>query len=82
MGPGTFIAQILAIAGGDNIFADATMNWTTVSLEQVVRRDPDVVVLPVGERPPPPRTACAPNPDGESSARSGGDAWYRSKPTW
>ncbi len=51
MGPATFIAQILDLAGGESIFADAAMNWPTVSLEQVVRRDPDVVVLPVGEMP-------------------------------
>lgn len=51
MGPGTFIAQILDLAGGENVFADAAMNWPTVSLEQVVRRDPDLVVLPVGEMP-------------------------------
>lgn len=51
MGPATFIAQILDLAGGENIFADAATNWPTVSLEEVVRRDPDVVVLPVGEMP-------------------------------
>jgi iron complex transport system substrate-binding protein len=51
MGPATFIAQILGLAGGENIFADAATNWPTVSLEEVVRRDPDVVVLPVGEMP-------------------------------
>jgi iron complex transport system substrate-binding protein len=33
------------------VFADAAMNWPTVSLEQIVRRDPDLVVLPVGEMP-------------------------------
>jgi iron complex transport system substrate-binding protein len=52
MGPATFIGQILDLAGGDNVFADAAMNWPTVSLEEVVRRDPDVIVLPVGEMPP------------------------------
>jgi iron complex transport system substrate-binding protein len=51
MGPETFIAQILDLAGGDNVFDDATTNWVTVSLEEVVRRDPDIVVLPVGEMP-------------------------------
>ena len=51
MGPATFIAQVLDLAGGDNIFGDATANWPMVSLETVVRRDPDVVVLPVGEMP-------------------------------
>jgi iron complex transport system substrate-binding protein len=48
-GPGTFIDQLLDIAGADNIFHDATSNWPTVSLEEVVKRDPDIVVLPVGE---------------------------------
>jgi iron complex transport system substrate-binding protein len=48
-GPGTFIDQLLDIAGAENIFSDATSNWPTVSLEEVVKRDPDIVVLPVGE---------------------------------
>ncbi len=48
-GPGTFIDQLLDIAGADNVFNDATSNWPTVSLEEVVKRDPDIVVLPVGE---------------------------------
>ena len=48
-GPGTFIDQLLDIAGADNVFRDATSQWPTVSLEEVVKRDPDIVVLPVGE---------------------------------
>ena len=48
-GPGTFIDQLLDIAGADNVFEDATSKWPTVSLEEVVKRDPDIVVLPVGE---------------------------------
>ncbi len=51
MGPGTFIAEILDLAGGENVFGDAATKWPAVSLEQVVRRDPDVVVLPIGEMP-------------------------------
>lgn len=48
-GPRTFIGQILTLAGGDNIFADAATNWPTIPLEELVRRDPDVIVLPIGE---------------------------------
>jgi len=48
-GPGTFIDQLLNIAGADNVFSDAASKWPTVSLEEVVKRDPDIVVLPVGE---------------------------------
>jgi iron complex transport system substrate-binding protein len=50
-GPNTFIGQILTLAGGDNIFADAQTNWPTIPMEELVRRDPDVIVLPVGEMP-------------------------------
>ncbi len=50
-GPNTFIAQILALAGGENVFADAPTNWPTIPMEELVRRDPDVIVLPVGEMP-------------------------------
>ena len=48
-GPGTFIDQLLDIAGAENVFKDATSQWPTVSLEEVVKRDPDIIVLPVGE---------------------------------
>jgi len=48
-GPGTFIDQLLDIAGADNVFSDATSKWPTASLEEEVKRDPDIVVLPVGE---------------------------------
>jgi iron complex transport system substrate-binding protein len=49
-GPYTFIGQLITIAGGRSIFADVPANWPTVSLEEIVRRNPDVVVLPEGER--------------------------------
>lgn len=48
-GPKTFIGQILSLAGGQSIFADIADPWPTVGLEDVVRRQPDVVVLPTGE---------------------------------
>jgi iron complex transport system substrate-binding protein len=48
-GPQTFIGQILSLAGGASVFGDLTDPWPTVGLEDVVRRQPDVVVLPTGE---------------------------------
>ena len=48
-GPGTFIAQLIGVAGGRIVFPDATQLWPTVSMEEVVRRQPEVVILPVGE---------------------------------
>jgi iron complex transport system substrate-binding protein len=47
-GPGTFIAQLVEIAGGTILFPDLPRDWSAVSMEEVVHREPDVVVLPVG----------------------------------
>ena len=49
-GPKTFISQVIEVAGGRNVFADATALWPTVSIEEIVRRQPDFVVVPRGEQ--------------------------------
>jgi iron complex transport system substrate-binding protein len=49
-GPGTFVDQLIDAAGGVSIFDDAKQDWPTVSLEEIVHRDPDLIVLPYGER--------------------------------
>ena len=46
-GPETFAVQLVGVAGGETVFPDVA-GWPQVSLEQVVRRDPDVILLPVG----------------------------------
>ncbi|MGH7482524.1 MAG: ABC transporter substrate-binding protein [Longimicrobiales bacterium] len=46
-GPGSFIDELIRIAGGRNAFADASSGWPQVSLEAVVRRQPDVIIVPV-----------------------------------
>jgi iron complex transport system substrate-binding protein len=48
-GPGTFIAQLIGVAGGRPTFDDVSQLWPTVAIEEIVRRQPDVIVLPVGE---------------------------------
>jgi iron complex transport system substrate-binding protein len=45
-GPGTFIDELISIAGGRNLFADLRQLWPQVSLEEVVRRQPDVIIRP------------------------------------
>jgi iron complex transport system substrate-binding protein len=45
-GPGTFLVQLIEAAGGRSIFADHPADWPQVSLEEVVRRDPEVVLVP------------------------------------
>jgi cobalamin transport system substrate-binding protein len=48
-GPHTFIAQIISLAGGNSVFSDNTDLWPNVSMEEIVRRDPDLLVVPAGE---------------------------------
>ena len=46
-GPGTFIDEVITHAGGRNVFGDAPRQWPRVSLEAIVLRDPDALVIPV-----------------------------------
>lgn len=48
-GPATFIGELIGLAGGRSIFADAQQLWPNVSMEEIVRRQPDMLVVPVGE---------------------------------
>jgi iron complex transport system substrate-binding protein len=44
-GPGTFVDELLSIAGGRNALADIGIRWPQVALEDVVARAPDVVIV-------------------------------------
>lgn len=45
-GPRVFIGELLELAGGRNVFGDLTVPSPQVSLEEVVRRRPEVVLIP------------------------------------
>src|SRR5690348_16814873 len=45
VGPGSYIADLIEIAGGVNVFATATGAYPQVSAEQVLRADPEVIVV-------------------------------------
>ncbi|MDR0786336.1 MAG: helical backbone metal receptor [Gemmatimonadota bacterium] len=45
-GPGLFIGELVGVAGGRNVFADVTTPSPQLSLEEIVRRQPDVVIVP------------------------------------
>jgi iron complex transport system substrate-binding protein len=47
-GPGTFVHELIGIAGGENVFSDVQQLWPQVSLEEIVRRDPEVIIRPTG----------------------------------
>jgi iron complex transport system substrate-binding protein len=44
-GPGTFVDELIRVAGGRNLLGDLRHTWPPISLEEVVRRDPDVIIL-------------------------------------
>lgn len=43
-GPGTFIHDVIEIAGGRNLYADTTSNWPQIDSESLLIRDPDVII--------------------------------------
>jgi iron complex transport system substrate-binding protein len=45
-GPSTFIGQMIELAGGVNVFADVTEEYPEISTEEIVRRDPSVILGP------------------------------------
>lgn len=48
-GPHTFVADVIRRAGGVSIADDLTGDWPRLSLEQVLARDPDVILFPKSE---------------------------------
>jgi len=50
-GPGSFIDELIQLAGGENIAADAEGAWPAFSVEALVERNPEVYLAPahVGE---------------------------------
>jgi len=51
-GSGTFIDELIELAGGRNVFADAPGLWPQVSMEEVVRRQPDIILISQTESTP------------------------------
>jgi iron complex transport system substrate-binding protein len=45
IGGGSFVSQIVSIAGGDNVYGASPERSPQVTLEDVVRRDPDVILI-------------------------------------
>jgi iron complex transport system substrate-binding protein len=43
VGRGSYISELIALAGADNVFADAGVPYPKVNMEDVIRRNPDVI---------------------------------------
>jgi iron complex transport system substrate-binding protein len=47
-GGGNFVDELITLAGGNNVFSDV-QGWPQVSLEEAVRRNPQLVIVAQGE---------------------------------
>lgn len=43
-GKGSYLSELIALAGGQNVFDDAVATYPQVSLEEVLARNPDVII--------------------------------------
>ena len=58
-GPGSFVDELLTMAGAANIAAGATGQYPKLSAEEIVRANPEVIVVPLGSFSPPDATSAA-----------------------
>ena len=52
-GPGTYIDELMTVAGGNNVFDDLGPLYAPVSMEALLARELDLILLPEGLPPPP-----------------------------
>lgn len=43
-GSGTFIEDLIVVAGGENIYSDSAIEYPKVSIESMIERDPEVLI--------------------------------------
>jgi iron complex transport system substrate-binding protein len=48
VGPGSFIHQLIEAAGGENVAAAARMPYPRLSIEEVIKKNPELIIFPVG----------------------------------
>jgi iron complex transport system substrate-binding protein len=63
VGRNTFVGDLITVAGAHNILDDAPVDWPTVSLETVVRRNPDVIIWTRSREVPAWSAAVAAHPE-------------------
>jgi iron complex transport system substrate-binding protein len=52
VGHGAFITEVINAAGGQSVTSDLAQTWPQISLEEVVRRNPDFLLLPANGHQP------------------------------
>jgi iron complex transport system substrate-binding protein len=49
VGPGSYIHQVIAMAGGSNIASQSTVPYPHLNMETVLKEDPEIIVFPIGK---------------------------------
>ncbi len=44
---GTWIGDVISLVGGTNIFGEAVSEWPIIDSEDIIKRNPDIIVFPV-----------------------------------
>lgn len=61
-GAGSFVGEILRLAGGRNVMREGEGSWPRLGFEALVERDPDILVWPEGGGVPGPEAVSGPWP--------------------
>ena len=48
VGPGSYLDQVINVAGGANIAAGTTVPYPHFSMEAVLKEDPEIIIFPIG----------------------------------
>ena len=48
VGPGSFIDQLIELAGGTNVAGHAKSAYPRLNMEEVIKEDPEIILFPVG----------------------------------
>jgi iron complex transport system substrate-binding protein len=49
VGPGSYIHQVINVAGGSNIASKATVPYPHLNMETVLKEDPEIIIFPIGK---------------------------------
>ncbi len=48
VGPGSYIHQVINVAGGSNIASQTTVPYPHLNMEAVLKEDPEIIIFPIG----------------------------------
>lgn len=49
VGPGSYLDQVINVAGGSNIASQTTVPYPHLNMEAVLKEDPEIIIFPIGK---------------------------------